>query len=259
MMIDIAMQARDYRRRLGFSSQGAVKDFLGAKNITPTVDLAYIELLNTRLFELVTSLNGAVSPDIRHSDLEAFRQEYIIQPHRIMLEHNILPRLNNQGRRPEQVYYSWMRGFVLANYFLKALGVIFGVDVSHIRIIGDDDLANIELFKRTPKADIEVVLRDGSLLRIEMQTGFTGINDIKKHKVVEAKRLFLEERIPTLAIHFDLYNGQAAFIRLDTIEDTNTNWEARQQMEGQIVFTIDQSYFCWNITEPPITYESLHL
>jgi hypothetical protein len=124
MMIDIAMQARDFRRRLGFSSQGAVKDFLGAKNITPTVDLAYIELLNTRLFELVASLNGAVSPDIRHSDLEAFRQEYIIQPHRIMLEHNILPRLNNQGRRPEQVYYSWMRGFVLANYFLKALGVI---------------------------------------------------------------------------------------------------------------------------------------
>ena len=30
---------RDYRKKLGFSSQADVKNFFGAKDITPTVDI----------------------------------------------------------------------------------------------------------------------------------------------------------------------------------------------------------------------------
>ena len=50
-----------------------------------------------------------------------------------------------------------------------------------------------------------------------MQSGFTGINDIKQHKVLEAKRVFRDDGTSTLAIHIDLYNGQVAFIKLDEI------------------------------------------
>ncbi|MEK7130570.1 MAG: restriction endonuclease [Patescibacteria group bacterium] len=175
-----------------------------------------------------------------------------------MKESGILPILNNQGRRPEQVYFSWMRGFVVSNYFLKALGLIFSVDTSTIDLIGDDDLRSVETFKRTPKADLEIKLNGKEKIRIEMQSGFTGINDIKQHKVLEAKRVFRDDGTSTLAIHIDLYNGQVAFIKLDEIEDDSVNWITRQQMEGQTVFNIDQNYFAWKITEGPIKYEEIN-
>jgi len=61
-----------------------------------------------------------------------------------------------------------------------------------------------------------------------------------------------------LAVHFDLYNGQVAFIKLNDIEDGDVNWITRQQMEGQTVFNIDQNYFVWKITEKPPKYEEIY-
>ncbi|MCD5424902.1 MAG: hypothetical protein LRZ92_00395 [Methanosarcinaceae archaeon] len=87
-------------------------------------------------------------------------------------ENNIISKLNNQGRRPEQVYFSWMRGYIISNYFLKALSLVFEVDIKDIDLIGDDDLINIDTFKRTPKADLEVSLKNGQKIRLEIQSGF---------------------------------------------------------------------------------------
>jgi len=249
---------RQYRQKLGFSNQADVKKFFGAKDITPTVDLNYIGLLNKRLYNIIDKINDVVAKEIKIDDIIAFKKEHIDRTFEIMKVSNILPVLNNQGRRPEQVYYSWMRGYVLSNYFLKALGLVFEVDTSSIDLIGDDDLKNIETFKRTPKADLEIKLKGKEKVRIEMQSGFTGINDIKQHKVLEAKRVFRNLGFHTLAIHFDLYNGQAAFIKLDGIEDDSINWITRQQMEGQTVFNIDQNYFIWKITESPMKYKEIN-
>jgi hypothetical protein len=152
-----------------------------------------------------------------------------------------------------------MRGFVISNYFLKALSVIFEVEIENIDLIGDDDLAKIESFKRTPKADLEVNLKNGIKIRLEIQSGFQGINDIKQHKVLEAKRLFSEKQISSLAVHFDLFNGQVAFVKLDNIEDDSVNWITRQQMEGQTVFNIDQNYFVWKLTDEPPKFTNLNL
>ncbi len=248
---------REYRQKLGFTNQADVKNFFGAKDITPTVDFNYINLLNNRLFEIVEKINNVVSSEIKTTDLVSFKNENVDHTFEIMKSNNILPVLNNQGRRPEEVYYSWMRGFILSNYFLKALGLIFEVDTSSIDLIGDDDLKKIETFKRTPKADLEIKVNGNEKIRIEMQTGFTGINDIKQHKVLEAKRVFRDLGLSTIDIHFDLYNGQAAFIKLNEIEDNSVNWITRQQMEGQTVFNIDQNYFVWKITESPIKYKDI--
>jgi len=248
---------RQYRQKLGFSNQDDAKSFFGAKDIAPTVDLNYIAVLNKRLYKIVDKINDIVADSIKIDDLDAFKKEHIDKTFGIMRANNILPILNNQGRRPEQVYYSWMRGYVLSNFFLKALSLIFDVDVSNIDLIGDDDLKNIETFKRTPKADLEIKLNGTKKIRIEMQSGFTGINDIKQHKVWEAKRVFHDLGVHTLVIHFDLYNGQVAFVKLDEIEDNSINWITRQQMEGQTVFNIDQNYFIWKITESPIKYNEI--
>ncbi len=249
---------RQYRQKLGFSNQSDVKNFLGAKDITPTVDLKYIQLLNKRLYNIIDKINTVVSNEIKIDDLSSFKTEHIDHTFEIMEKNDILPLLNNQGRRPEQVYFSWMRGYIFSNYFMKALGIIFEVDTSKIDLIGDDDLKNIETFKRTPKADLEIRLKNDEKVRIEMQSGFTGTNDIKQHKVLEAKRVFRDSGVHTLAIHFDLYNGQVAFIKLDEIEDDSVNWITRQQMEGQTVFNIDQNYFVWKITEKPLTYKEIN-
>ncbi|KKS26684.1 MAG: hypothetical protein A2736_02865 [Candidatus Yanofskybacteria bacterium RIFCSPHIGHO2_01_FULL_41_27] len=247
-----------YRHKLGFSKQADTKDFFGAKDITPAIDLNYIKLLNDRLYGIIDKINDIVAKEIKIDNLAAFKKEHIDRSLEIIKANNILPALNNQGRRPEQVYYSWMRGFVLSNYFLKALGLIFEVDTSSIDLIGDDDLKTAETFKRTPKADLEIKLNEKEKIRIEMQSGFTGINDIKQHKVLEAKRVFRDLGFHTLAIHFDLYNGQVAFVKLDEIGEDSVNWITRQQMEGQTVFNIEQNYFIWKITEKPMKYKEIN-
>ena len=56
---------RKYRQKLGFSNQADVKDFFGAKDITPTVDLNYIKLLNKRLYNIIDKINEVVAKDIK--------------------------------------------------------------------------------------------------------------------------------------------------------------------------------------------------
>jgi hypothetical protein len=248
---------RQYREKLGFTNQNGVKAFFGAKDIIPTVDYNYISLLNERLIEIVKKINNLVTKEITFNNLELFCDENIKKKFEKLKKQNIIPRLNNQGRRPEEVYFSWIRGFIISSYFLKALSLIFDVDIKDIDLIGDDDLENIETFRRTPKADLQINLKDGKKLRIEVQSGFQGINDIKQHKVLEAKKIKREEKISSVVIHFDLFNGQVAFVNIDEINDSNINWITRQQMEGQTVFNINQNYFIWKLTENPPKYKDL--
>jgi hypothetical protein len=256
--IDISNEySKEYRKKIGFGNQNNTKNFLGAKDTVPAIDREYLKNLNCRLSEMVDRLNLVVAPTVKVDDLAAFKKKYIDEVFAIMDGSGILPLLNNQGRRPEQVYFSWMRGFVVSNYFLKALGSIFGVDASRIATIGEDDFRSVETFKRAPKADLEIGLETSEKVRIEMQSGFAGINDIKKHKVDEAKSVFAESGIHTVAIHFDIYNGKVAFVKLDEINDSDVNWVKREQMEGQMVFNIDEKYFVWKLTEDPEKYEEI--
>lgn len=248
---------KEYREKLGFTNQQDVKKFFAGKDITPNVDFNYIELFNERLVEIVKKINELADSYTQIQDLDSFCKENIESVFKKLKENNIIPKLNNQGRRPEQVYFSWMRGFVISNYFLKALSLVFEVDIKDIDLIGDDDLVNIETFKRTPKADLQINLKNGEKVRIEVQSGFQGINDIKQHKVLEAKKIKREENISSMVIHFDLFNGQVAFVKIDEIDDDSVNWITRQQMEGQTVFNIDQNYFVWKLTENPPKYTDL--
>jgi len=251
--------SREYRRKLGFTNQNDAKSFFGAKDIIPNIDFLYIESLNKRLYEMADRMNDVITKDLRISTPTAFKKEFIDRPLSIMRKDNILPRLNNLGRRTEQVYFSWMRGYVVQSFFSKAIDFIFDVDIRTKVLIGDDDFKKAETFKKTPKADMELELKSGEKLRLEIQAGFTGVNDIKKHKVTEARKVFKDLGIHTVAVHFDLYNGRAAFIKLDTIEERDTNWEHRQQMEGQVVFAISDKHFIWKMTDLPIKYKDMNI
>lgn len=109
-----------------------------------------------------------------------------------------------------------MRGFVVTKYFMPAISYIFDVDEKDIKNIGGDDFSNEKMFKRTPIADLQI-----SKYRIEIQSGYQNVNDIKQHKIKEAK----SKLEPTILIHFDIYNGQVAFIRYSLGNET-TNGRA---------------------------------
>lgn len=251
--------SREYRKKLGFTNQADAKDFFGAKDVIPPIDFDYMESLNGRLYEMVDRMNGVVNGEVKILTPSGFKKEFINRPFEIMKKNGILPRLNNLGRRPEQVYFSWMRGYVVQSYFSKAIDLIFETDLRKRVLIGDDDFKKLETFRKTPKADLELELRSSKKLRLEIQAGFTGTNDVKKHKVIEAKREFKKSGTSTIAVHFDLYDGKAAFVRLDTIDDDGTNWVHRQQMEGQVVFAIPPESFLWKMTEIPMKYEDMRL
>jgi hypothetical protein len=244
---------KSYREKLGFQSQSAAREFLSGKDICPNIDFNYIDDLNGRIMGIIAALDSAIHKDARREDIANFSSLYVLSPYQTIRSAGLLPRLNNQGRRPEEVLFSWLRGYAISEFFTPAISKIFSVHIQSISQIGEDDLKNAETFKRSPKADLEIA-RNGEIIRIEVQSGFQGINDIKEHKVREARRVFEESGIRTACIHFDLFNGQVAFVRLDSIKENDVHWVTRQQMEGQSVFSIDQNFFKWRLLDALPTF-----
>lgn len=175
-MIDIKY-FKEYRELLGFTNQNSVKAFFGAKDIIPTVDYNYIDLLNSRLFEIIKKIDFLLPQDVKYGDINYFKSNIIDKVFEKLKQNEIISKLNNHGRR------------------------------------------------------------------IEVQSGFQGINDIKQHKVLEAKKNKRDSNISSIVMHFDFFNGQVAFVKIDDVEDDNINWITRTQMEGQMVFNIDQNSF----------------
>lgn len=240
---------KSYRSLLGFSNQSRFKEFLSAKDINPSIDFAYIDLLNERLCAIFRALNGIY---YNPCDIDGFLQSTLFRVYGLLRNNQILNKLNNQGRRKEEVYFSWMRGFMICEYFKGAIADIFGVNLSTIKSIGDDDFNALDTFKRTPRADFEL-----KNMRLEVQSGFQGINDIKEHKVREARVVFEQDKLKTIVLHFDIFNGQVAFVDISRIEDNDLNWITRQQMEGQSVFNIEQNYFKWLLKDKPPKFSEI--
>lgn len=240
---------KEYRKILGFNNQALFKDFLSAKDIKPKIDFGYIELLNHRLCEIFIKLNNIYFNKI---DIDKFLDKHLFGVYNLLKQNNIIDRLNNQGRRKEEVYFSWIRGYLVVEYFKNSLCDIFSVEMEKISCIGEDDFSSLDTFKRTPSADLRI-----NDFHIEIQSGFVGINDIKEHKVREAKRLFYENNKKTILLHFDLFNGQVAFVDISSIYDDDLNWITRQQMEGQSVFNIEQNYFKWLLTQNPPKFNEI--
>ncbi len=244
-----------FRKDMGFTSQGRIKQFYKATDFI-CINWDKIRQLNERLKDIFTRLHGVIHSSIRIDDLDAFCSN-IDTAFEIMRDNNIFPRLNNYGRLPEGVYYNWMRGYCVAQYFTKAIAILLDVEEKAIRQIGMDNLDDIETFSQSPMADVEVCIQDGTTIRFEVQSGYTGINDIKKHKVDEAKRVYLSEGIRSYVIHFDLFNGRVAIVDVSEIDDTNTNYTINERFEGQTVFSIPAEAFRYKLVDPPPAFAEI--
>lgn len=247
-----------YRRCIGFTNQQTTKDYLSAKDIAADVDYAYIARLIDRLSNIYEHLNRAIHETVRHHEFADFRRRSIEIPYQRIRDNNLIGNLNNQGRRPEQVLFNWLRGYAATEFMRPAIASVFDVDPAAIISIGDDDLTAPDTFRRTPRADLRVQ-RGEHAIHLEVQAGFQGISDVKQHKVLEARRVLQTTGWHTVCIHCDFFNGQVAFIRLSTIPENDVHWITRQQMEGQTVFNIDQNQFSWGLMNEPPSFDALEL
>jgi len=248
--MDYADYSKQFRRACGFNSKEAAKDFLAAKDITAEIDYNYIDNLNNRIINIFQRLNTIAYSPMNLNDLEEFCAKSILLKYKRIRENGLLPILNNQGRRPEHVLFSWLRGSATADYFIPRINELFQEKSVVIQPIGEDDLSDPTTFKRGPRADYKIIANK-KIARIEVQSGFQGINDIKQHKVLEARKVFDTTNERTICIHFDIFNGMAAVIDLSSISDDDIHWVTRQQMEGQTVFNIDQNCFKWQLRQAP--------
>lgn len=246
--------SKKYRRDFGFTNAEKLKKYFKAKDVI-VVNWDRIELCNQRIKEIFMALNNVVHDSIKPDDITDI-ETTVDNAYQILKDNDIIPRLNNHGRALEDVYYNWMRGYAVCEYFSKALSLVFDIPKEQIRSVGQDQLADIETFSKSPTADLEITLEDKTV-RLEIQSGFTGINDIKGHKVKEAKKMFNNEHIYTYVVHFDLFNGCAAIVDISNVDDNSIHWERRAQFEDQIVFSIPHDAFRWAITEEPTAYQNL--
>ncbi len=245
---------RGYRRRLGFTNQETLKKHFKATDIV-SINWDKIEQCNQRLKDIFREINQAVHLSVRWADMSNIDCE-IDNAYTIMRENDILPRMNNYGRYPEDLYYNWMRGYIVCKYFAPALAGIFGVSEEEIRTVGHDSLSEIETFSQSPVADLEIET-ENAVIRLEIQSGYTGVNDIKAHKVREAQRAFRDEQILSYVVHFDLFNGTMAIVNITDIDENSIHWVTRSQMEGQRVFSIPAEAFRWFLPDEPPYYTDI--
>ena len=145
-----------------------------------------------------------------------------------------------------------MRGYAICRFFMKAISAVFNVPEASIEQIGGDDLTQPDTFSKTPTADLSFT-KNGVQYRLEIQSGYTGVNDIKEHKIVEARKKKEEENIQSIVLHFDLFNGKVAVINL--LDDTISAWPSRQAFENVTVYSIPETQFTWRLEDQPPLYE----
>lgn len=230
---------RDFRKSLGFTNQETLKKYYKATDAV-VVNWDKIQFCNSRLSEICKKLNSVVHPCIRHEHISVL-EEKISLAYNIMRDNNIFPRLNNQGRTPDDVYYNWMRGYLVCEFFLPAIANLFNISLSDIQHIGEDDLSDISTFSRSATADLEIISRG---IRLEMQAGFTGTNDIKRSKIEEARNRH-QSGVITYIMHFDLFNGKVAIINISNVDASEI--EYHKAFENTDVLGIKSEWFRWKL------------
>ncbi|MDD6039413.1 MAG: hypothetical protein PUD20_11560 [bacterium] len=237
---------RSFRSSLGFTNQEKLKKYFKATDFV-VVNWDKINQCNARLKEICEKINRTISSDIQIADIDEFTNK-INEAFVIMRDNNIFPRLNNQGRNPDDVYYNWMRGYLICEMFIPAIARIFGIPEENILHTGQDDLTNLETFARAATADLEIITVDNERIRLEMQAGYTGTNDIKRSKILEAISKKQNDNINTYVVHIDVFNGKAAIIDISNADDSRLNYH--KAFENTDVLTINPEWFVWKLANP---------
>lgn len=239
---------KDYRKAIGFTNKENLKKYYKSTDIV-SVNWKLINQYNERLIEIFKKINTAIYDEYRLSDDDMNKLEKAQEDaFNILKETNIIEeKFVNNGRTRENVYYNWMRGYLVCFYFKNIIAKMFGVKLNEITQLGADNLAELKAtndqtsFVKDAVADLQIKSKN---INIEIQSGFSGKNDIKQSKISSAKS---KKDLTTYLIHFDLFNGKTAIVNLSEFDEKSVKWKENQRFEGAKTVAIDESYFVWKI------------
>lgn len=218
------LDRHSYRLSLGFSNKEQLKKYLKFTDEIP-LDWKRLRDCNERVKAIFSKINPIIHEDIR-VDLTEFNQK-IDNVFEEMRRNELFQKLTNNGRNPVDVYYNWLRGYAVCEFFIKAIAYIFEVPEDSVKRIGKDDFTSVAVFKRTSDADLEIVVNDSLRYKLEVQSGYTGANDIKRTKIERAICVKKTENIDSYLIHFDIFNGQVALYCTSNMQTENIVWKKK--------------------------------
>lgn len=241
---------KSFRASMKLTSKDKAKKFFKFTDEI-SVDYKRLEACNSRVKEIFARLNNCVDDSIK-VNLEEYNKK-IDYAYAEMKKNDLFKKLTNNGRNPVDVYFNWLRGYAICEYFVKAISLIFDVNESNIKRIGKDDFTNIKVFKRTADADFEIQINKETKYKLEVQSGFTGVNDIKKTKIDKAKNVKQNENIESFLIHFDIFNGQAALYCTSDFDTAKIEWILK--FENSKTVKIPDDAFKWDLENTPLKFK----
>jgi hypothetical protein len=212
---------------MGFKNQQLLRKWLTAKDIiSPNWKL--VEERNERLKTIFSTINktlpvqytGDIAQDVQ-STYESIRSN------------GLLLKMNNNGRSIEDVYYTWMQGYICEKVFVPFICEQLMID--GLKRNGKDDISDITLFKRQGDADL---INEDKKIMVEVQCGtHMGKCHIKKHKVDTALK---QTTYTTYVFSVRLMYGTWCLINLNRLSESGVVFYKNELWENCL---------CWDIPD----------
>jgi len=219
--------SKQYRKSIGFTNKGKCFTFLKAKDIV-CINWNLLDLYNQRLIDIGTRIQQQM---IVPNDMNV--QNFVLDSFQIMKDNQIVETLNNNGRSNEDVYYSWMLGYLIETLFVPFIQK--ELKLNTIIRTGGDDLKNPKTFKRVSNSDLSDPTQN---IVIDVQCG-NGDGDctIKKSKVDFAVNNGYNGYVFTIG----LATGSYGVINLNELK--NAKFEKNSSWEGALCWTAPKDIF----------------
>lgn len=214
-----------YLKSLHFKNQQTLRKWLTAKDIViPNWEL--LEVRNNRLIDIFQAINKTLpiqyTGDVKSDVLGAYDS---------IRKHNLLFKMNNNGRSMEDVYYTWMQGYICEKVFTPFMCDV--LQLTSLRRNGKDDITDAESFKRLSDADL---VDETKQIMVEVQCGtHLGNCHIKKQKVDKALQ---QNKYTTYLFSFRLMHGTWCKINLNELAKSDVVFRKNELWENSL---------CWDI------------
>jgi hypothetical protein len=219
---------KQYRKLMGFKSAKKFLDYLKTSDIVlPNFDL--IHQRNERLIKVFTYVNQLIK---YREDIDI--RKLVNDTTQTVIDNHLLHKMKNHGRAIEDVYYSWLSGYVAEHVFKEYIKR--ELNLTELERFGKDDLSDPQLFKRSHDADL---VSHKEKVYVDVQSGYTGTRyDIKKGKVDKALSY---EDYDSYIFFVDISSGTYAIQNLKELK--NATFVPNAQWEGQLCFSVPESHF----------------
>lgn len=216
--------SKQYRKSLGFTSASKFRDFFSAKDVF-SINWDLVEIYNERLIEMFEKIQSTLP--FKKKNIRSI----VTKAYKTIRKNDILRGMVNNGRAPEKVYFSWMRGYISTQVFQPLLEQELNCNLIQN---GTDDLSNPKIFSRSSEPDF---IDENSDLYVEVQSGFKGSKiDIKKTKL---------KTDPVKSYYiacFDCFNGKYMILNTkDLLTIPEDQWYANPLWEGSLCYTVPET------------------